>query len=65
MANFCKHLQGHSGEYKKFLETEATKREEIEANSQASEQMNLKLITLQELAEKEDCFLQMILVLKN
>ena len=41
MANLCKHLQGHSGEYKKILETKATKREETEANSQASEQSKL------------------------
>ena len=36
MTNLRKHLQGHSGEYKKLLETEATKQEDIEANSQAS-----------------------------
>ena len=54
--NLRKHLQGHSGEYKKFFETEATKREEIEANSQASAQAKLKQITLQDLAERKKPF---------
>ena len=54
--NLHKHLQGHSGKYKKFLETEATKQEEIEANSQANLQEKLKQITLQDLAERKMLF---------
>ena len=53
MTNLRKHLQGHSGEYKKLLETEATKQEDIEANSQASVQAKLKQVSLQDLAERK------------
>ena len=54
--NLHKHSQGHSGKYKKFLETETTKREEIEANSQANVQEKLNKITLQDLAERKKLF---------
>ena len=62
--NLYKHLQGHSDEYKKFWETKATKREEIEANSQASAQVKLKPLYKIYL-KKESHFLQIILVLKK
>ena len=54
MTNLHKHLrQGHSGKYKEFFETEATKQEDIEANLQASVQAKLKQVSLQDLAEKK------------
>ena len=59
--NFCKHLQSHSDEYKKFCKKEATKREKTQAaklaNAQpASTQASLKQITLQGLAERRQPF---------
>ena len=51
-------MQGHSDEYKKFCEKEATKQEETRtANTQpASAQVSLKQITLQGLAERRKPF---------
>ena len=60
--NLRKHLQGHSGKYKEFFETEATKQEDIEANLQASVQAKLKQVSLQDLAERKSCILWIILV---
>ena len=56
--NLCKHLQGHSDEYKKFCEKEVTKQEETgAANTQlASAQASLKQIILQGLAERRKPF---------
>ena len=57
MTNLRKHLQCHSSEYKKFCEKEATKREEIAAaNTQTSTQVQLKQITLQDLADTRKPF---------